>query len=183
MKQTLIPLSSICHCWKSRFIPSAFAALQRGIKREKERFREKPFVLLSLRREFDYDGLWDYLELIEGFCDQAAAKLSARRHAEVALDRALAKPSYGGYQWHKVEPRQWSFFHRKTTSDAIQSVFTERFTVTNGSGFDSIYFEFEVLHVRTPDVIGSELFCFIDAESEWASFLVRRGESDDVAVA
>ena len=59
-----------------------FTALQRGIEREKERPRGKPFISLSLRHEFDYDGLTEYLELVEGFDDKALAILNARRYAE-----------------------------------------------------------------------------------------------------
>lgn len=175
---SLTPLSSVWSSWKGGLIPSAFAALQRGIQRERERFRGKPFVAVAQRCEIDYDGLWKYFDLIEGFADQPTAVNHVRRQAEAALSSAIAEPSYGTYRWQVVDPSVAPlFFQKGPNNPSINSVFCERFKVANGSGYDSKYFEFEVLHVTSAEIIGPELFSFVGGTFEWTSFLISRGEN------
>ena len=178
--QQTIPLNTICPCWKFQLIPTAFEALQRGIAREKERFQNKPFILYSLVRDSDYDSAdMDYLELIEGFTDQASAIRQSRTHAGEALSRALAETGYGSLPWRQVY-HTWGpvLPVENKKSDVLKRVFEERFKVASRTGYYSMYYSFEVLHVRTLDIIGPELFCFIDAEWAWISFLTGRGETE-----
>ena len=175
-----IPLNTICPCWRSALFPTEFEALQRGIAREKERFQNKPFILYSLQRNSDYDSFWgDYLELIEGFTDEASAIRQARTHASRAVSRVLTQPQFGVSPWRQVEhPSVPVFPVENKESDVVKRVFHERLKVADNLGYNSIYFRFEVLHVRTLDIIGPELFCFIDDEWAWISFLTDRGKTE-----
>jgi hypothetical protein len=152
-----------------------------GIARERERFRGKPFVLLCLRYDRGPEGLFSSLELIEGFVEKDSAILKARQQADRALARALAPNAHpsGAYRWEQVEPK-WPPFRpqEKTHTETITSVFAQRFQVEDRCALEWKYFKFEVLHVRTPDIIGPELFCFIDDEWAWQSFFVERGTPD-----
>jgi hypothetical protein len=180
MTSSTLPLNSVCPTWTGQLIPSAFAALNRGIDKERARFRGKPFVVVAQRHEFDFDGLTEYLELLEGFVDQPPAILYARQKAEGALSRELSEPSYGDYQWQLVEARQpYPFNLPCPESSTVNRVFSDSFKVANGSGYDSKYIGFEVLYVTSAEIISPELFSFLKAESEWVSFLISRGESED----
>ena len=41
----------------------------------------------------------------------------------------------------------------------------------------SRYYEFLTLYVPCVEIIGEELFAYIDAETEWVTYLIKRGES------
>jgi hypothetical protein len=124
--------------------------------------------------------LGDDLELIEGFTDQDSAIRQARTHASGALSRALTQDVYYGVPpWRQVEHSSGPVLPvENKETDVVKSVFHERFKVMDKLGYNSIYFTFEVLHVRTLDIIGPELFCFIDDEWAWISFLTKRGKTE-----
>jgi hypothetical protein len=178
MNDELLPLSRICPSWKSCLIPSAFAALQEGLRRERARLGNRPFVTLVWREDYDSDGLGVTLELLESFPDQAAAVDFVEKAAETALAAALAEPSYGPYRWRLEDPHVASSrFKRGPAGTAAASVHSRTFKIANGSGYDSKYFQFEAIRVSGGEAIGPALFSFVDAEPEWTSFLISKGSA------
>jgi hypothetical protein len=178
MTDNLLPLSRICPSWHGRLVPAAFAAVQEGLRRERDRLGSRPFVALVFRQDYDADGLGETLELLESFADPAAAVDFVEKAAEAALAAALAEPSYGPYSWRLDEPPGASSrYKRGPAGTAVDSVHARTFKLVNGSGYDSKYFQFEVVRVAGGEVVGPALFSFVDAEPEWTSFLISRGSA------
>jgi hypothetical protein len=178
MNNERLPLTRICPSWNGRLIPSAFAALQEGLRRERARLGNRPFVTLVFRQDYDSDGLAETLELLESFSDQAAAVHFAEKAAETALAAALAAPSYGQYRWRLDDPQGASSrFKRGPAGTTAASVHSRTFKLVNGSGYDSKHFQFEVIRVTGGEVIGPALFSFVNAEPEWTSFLISKGSA------
>jgi len=177
MRPELVPLSSVCPCWTGSLIPSAVEALRRGLERERERLRGKPFVVIATRHEFDYDGLAEYVELLDGFSAEDRAVEYAERSAEVARRSTLAEPSCGRYRWQVVEGAWSPLFDDRQDCEHVRRVFRERLKMANGSGYESKYFEFDVLHVSATEIVGPELFAYLGTESEVTWYLIRLGEA------
>ena len=177
MRTELVSLSSVFPCWKGSLIPSAFEALQRGLERERERLRSKPFVVMATRYEFDYDGFAEYIDLLDGFTAEDGAVEYARHSVEVARRNTLAEPSYGGYRWQVVEGEWSPLFVDRQDCEHIRRVFRTQLKMVTGSGYDSRYFEFDVLHISAAEIIGPELFAYIGAEIEVTWYLIKLGEA------
>ncbi len=178
MEPSTLPLSSVCSCWRSQLIPSALRDLQRGIEREKDRLIGKPFVVVMTCQVLDYDGLTGELALLEGFTDKATAIQYAQTRATATLAQALAEPPpWGDHGWRLVEDSALPRSYRRRPTATIASVFTRRLEVATGTGYDCKQFEFDVLHVAAAEIVGPELFCFLDAEGDWTSYLIERGRT------
>ena len=151
-------------------IPSAVESLRRGIELERERFRGKPFIVATTEREYDYDGATETFALREGFSGEEPAIEYATRCAHAALN---ARDD----SWRLIETKGQPPFSQRTPRETVTLAFQARFKLATDSGYDSVYFEADVLHVKDPEIIGCELFTYLAAESEVAWYLVKRGEA------
>ncbi len=176
MKIATLPLSQIHPSWRGSLIPSAFDALTRGIEREKSRLSGLSFLTLTFRQEYDYDGLTENLQLLEGFSDEATAVHYVEQLTEQALSASLAVPSYGNYRWRHDPSRDNECFKAKHESSLVRCVYLRSFKVLNDSGYDSKYFQFEVVCVDYPSVFGPDLLTYYDAEPEWVAYFISKGE-------
>ncbi len=157
-------------------IPSAFDALTRGIERERSRLSGLSFLTLAFRQAYDYDGLSENLELLEGFSDEAVAIHYVEQLTEQALSASLAAPGYGNYVWRHDPSRDNQRFKANHESSLVRGVHFRSFKVLNDSGYDSKYFQVEVVRVNYPAVFGPDLLTYYDAESEWVAYFVSKGE-------
>lgn len=176
MKTPLVPLSSICPTWKQSFVPDAVEVLKLGMEAERARFRGKPFVVLVRRSEFNYDGLRESLEFLEGFPAADEALAHARSCAEAARNTTANEPCYGDRRWRVVDGPRTSQSQDRTETGPVRTIFVERFQMENGSGYDVRYFTYGVLEIQGPDIIDCELFTYLDSEWEITSYLMRRGK-------
>ncbi len=177
MKTTTLPINQIHPSWRGSLIPSAFDALTRGIERERTRLFGFSFLTLTFRQEYDYDGLMEDLQLLQGFSDEAAAVRYVDQLAKQALPASLAAPSYGNYRWRHDPSRDNERFKAGHESSFVRCVHLRSFKILNDSGYDSKYFQFEVLCVSHPSVFGPNLFTYYDAESEWVAYFISKGEA------
>ena len=170
-----LALSSICPTWRGQLIPSAFAAFQRGMDKEKARFIGKSFVVLKWRGLFDYDLYWNDCKFLEGFDDKFAALEYARQQVEIALTLALQEPDH---PWQLVSRTTPSSHPLRPDTCTICSVFSESFKVNDGTAYFSREVEIEVLHVSDNEIIGASLLSFLERESSsLTSYFIERGES------
>ena len=133
-------------------------------------------LTLSFRQEFDYDGLMDFLELLEGFSDEVTAIHYVEQLSEQTFSTSLALPaSYGNYKWHHDETRDNEHFKANHENSFIQCIFLRSFKILTNSGFESKYFQFEVIFVKLPEIIGPDLFNYFDAEDEWVDYFESKG--------
>jgi hypothetical protein len=64
MADSLWPLVGVCPSWKGNLIESAFQDLLRGMERERSRLKGSSHLAMTFRREYDLDGLTEYLEIV-----------------------------------------------------------------------------------------------------------------------
>ena len=173
----LHPLKQIHPTWRGSMIPSAFEALKRGMARERSRLSGSVFLAVAFRREFDYDGLAEDLQLLEGFSDLEEAIRHVEQLTEQALSESLAKPSsYGSYTWRHDASRDNERFKAGHESSSVRCVHLRSFKVLTDSGYDSRYVQFEVLRVDPSAVLGPDLVAYYDAQPEWEAYLISEGE-------
>lgn len=169
------PLSLINPSWQLKLIPSAVDAAIRGVEREKIRLAGSTYLALLFRREYDYDGLTKYLQILEGFTDESAAVDYVNQVAERTLVVLLSVRENGNRRWFHDVSCNGIRFVENHDSPLVQGVHMKSFRVRYSLGYDSKYFQFEVLRVRNPVVIGPDLFGYFDEEGAWAHYLIERG--------
>lgn len=174
--QPLIPLSQIHPSWGGSLIPSAFDALTRGIERERIRLFGLPFLTLTFSQDYDMDGLMEYLQLLEGFSDEASAIHYVEQLTEQTLSASLGKPGYGNYKWRHDASRDNERVKAKHESSLVRCIHLKSFRITLDSGYDIKYFQFEVLCVNLPAVVGPDLLTYYDAQNEWEDYFISKGK-------
>ena len=92
MSVPVLPLQDICPTWKGSLIPSEFAALLRGIEREKARLQGLRFLAFRFQHEIDKGKISRSLAILNGFPDQVAAIRSTDQEAAEALAAASVEP-------------------------------------------------------------------------------------------
>lgn len=177
---TLTPASTILPCWSGRYITSFIAAVESGLQAERRRLQKKSYVVVASRDLYDYDGLSQYVDLVEAFPSQEQALAFAHQASKAALDEALDTPSYGNYKWHQVDGSPPLFFTRYEQPQ-VHVIGSERLHLENGSGFDLLYIEHLVLHIQASEPLGNELFAYLGAEYEVMKYLSRQGEPHSTA--
>lgn len=171
-----IALSKIFGNWQGSLVQPAFEKLCRGIEKENERFKGSSFIVLCFRQEYDYDGLNEYLDLLDGFADKKDAFLFAAKSCDHALREAITQPSYGNYQWCADSTQSNKRFVPGYENQWVKCVYLQSFKVANGSGYDFNYYQFEVLQIDSPQVVGEALFSYLQQKSEWVSYLIDKGQ-------
>lgn len=148
----------------------------RGMERERVRLAGASFLTLAFRREYDYDGLREYLQVLDGFSDEADAVHEVERLAEQHLAAALAEPGHGRYQWRHDVSSNNKRFKANHDSALVQCVYRRSFEVLNDSGYDSKQFQFEVLRMDPRAAFVPDLVRYFDAEAEWVQYFISKGK-------
>ena len=180
MAALTIPLSLVHVDWQGHLIPAAFDACQRGIELERNRLAGASYITLAFRREFDFDGLTEYLDLTEGFSELSAAVRFVNDLAMRTLPPALAEPGYGHYTWRHDARRDNERFIAGHESTLVKCSYLRSFRVLTDSGYDSKYFQFEVLTISSPMIVGAPLFSYLMQEQEWVCYFVAKGSESEL---
>lgn len=179
-KITLAPASTILPCWSGRYVTSFIAAVESGLQAERRRLQENSYVVVASRHLYHYDGLSQYVDLVEAFPSKELALAFAHQASKAALEEALDTPTYGSYKWHQVEGWSTLFFTRYKQPQ-VHVIGSERLHLENGSGFDLLYIEYLVLHIQASEPLGNELFAYLGAEYEVMAYLSKQGEPRSTA--
>ena len=175
--EPLIPLSQIHPSWGGSLIPSDFDALTRSIERERIHLFGLPFLTLTFRQDYDMDGLEEDLQLLEGFSDEANAIHYVEQLTEQTLSASLREPVYRNWnKWRHDAPRDNERFKANHESPLVRCIHLRSFRITRGTGYDIKCFQFEVLRVNLPEVVGPDLFTYYDARFEWQDYLISKGK-------
>ena len=179
-----LPLSRIHEGWKGKLLPDSFNALQRGIEAERTRFSGCRHLALVLRREIDYDGLIEFLELPEGFADETEATAYPDHWYDRTLPEVIAKAnadSHSLYNWRHDASRDGERFETlahppRRDPSVVRCLNLRSFQCTADTGFDKRYFQCETLAFAHPEIIGPDLFDYLPLEDEWTSYFLSKGE-------
>lgn len=168
-------LSDICSSFTGRVIESAYQDALLGFHSESCRLAGCQYILIEFRKEFDIDGLTEYVELLEGFHSEDSAATYADQRIEASMAKVLARTDFGGRRWQIDSSRNDSRFYAKKESNLVQGGYFRSFRALNGSGYDIEYVQIEVVQVLCKPILGTEVFSFYDACGEWTSFLIKKG--------
>lgn len=157
--------------------PTAFDTLLRGIERENVRLDGTTFITLSFRQEYDYDGLEESMELLEGFSDETSAIDYVEQLTTKTLKETLTEPyEWGNSTWRHDSPNDNMRFKAGQKNSFVECVYLRSFEATLDTGYNTKKFQFEVLRVTLPRVIDISLFMYCDAEEEWVRYLMSKGK-------
>ncbi|TFH34608.1 MAG: hypothetical protein E4G99_09155 [Anaerolineales bacterium] len=171
-----LALSGIHPGWRGSLISSDFNALTRGIECERARLFGLSFITLRFVQDYDYDGVAESLQLLEGFSDEARAIQYVDQMAEQALTASLAEPRWRSSDWHLYVSSDYLRIQPDQEGSLVRCVHQRSFKMTLEHGFELKNFRFEVLCVELPEVIGPDLFTYCDAEAEWVDYFISKGE-------
>ena len=175
MQSTTISLDIIHSGWRGFLVTSSFDTLMRGLEREKARLLGLPFITFCFKQAYDYDGLTESLELLEGFSEQANAIAYLDQLTEESLAEALLEPGLGNSKWQDNVLRDNLFVKPCLPESVVQGIYHRSFELSLDTGYDKKNFMFEVLHISIVDAIGTDLFNYRDAESEWVNYFMSKG--------
>lgn len=162
-----LPLSAVCPSWRGSLIPSSFEALNRGLQRLRDRTRNLPFLVLRYRREVDYDGLVEYIDLPQAFATMAEGVARVER---LMADTIEATPD-----WNMVKVEAPFRLPMDSSVRSIRIVYSRGCRFQDGSGFNSLTTECHVLEATASEVIGPELLGGVASQTEWVAFLRAEG--------
>lgn len=171
----LVDLNQHFTCWKGSLTQNAFANLLHGIRREQARLNGKRFLVVLFHEDYDLDGLMESIDLVEGFDNLQEAKTFVEYRADNLLDQQLQRLSYGRSPWHIVDQETINRLARQAV-DTVKRVYYRGFKLSDGSGFNSIYWHLEVLEISTGSVIDEDLLKYLNCQMELERYFIEVGE-------
>jgi len=170
--ETLIELSRLVTFWKGSLVQSAVADLLQGLRAEQTRLNGKRFLVTLFRREFDFDGLTEYVDFIEGFNDLREARIFADTEAEKVFDSGWGWRC----EWRLEECDTLQLLsHIRQPVDTVEQKYYRGFKLSDGSGFNSIYCHFEVLEISSESVLDEALFKYLNCQTELTDYFIEIG--------
>lgn len=170
-----IKLSSFYPAWTGNIVPKAFEKLCRGKELENDRLKKTPYIVLVFKREYDYDGLSESIDLIERFSEKTEAIHFADSYCLKQMEISITKSSYGNNKWRVVSESENERFVSGFTNENVNCIYLRSNKVKDGSGYNSLYLQVEVLSVNTSEIIGPQLFSYLQTEWEWVNYLMEKG--------
>src|SRR5207245_2559575 len=113
---TMRKLSELVSCWKGTLIDDAFAAVAEGLRRERERLGRCPFLVVATRREFDIDGLTEYVDVL------APASSEEEAQAMVTQLAGASERRYGSPSWPLVRCDESEVARRRNATAGVARV-------------------------------------------------------------
>lgn len=170
--ETGFTLSEIFPGWQGRLIPSARDALLSGFECEKNRLDGLPFITVLYLQDYDEDGLMKSLQLFEGFTDKASAVQSLDQLVERTLLDSIETTGDEPYRSRQDQQKDNIRFVQGHENAGVCSVYLRSFKTQIFPGFDSKYFQYEVLHLRRPKAFGPDLFAYFNDERVWVDYFI-----------
>ena len=168
-------LKEICSSFTGRITESAFQAAIVGLRSESLRLEGCRHILIEFRKEFDIDGLTEYVDILEGFLNESSAGDYADLTLTARMAEVLARTGLGTRSWQVDNSKLDQRFKEKNESKCAKSGSLRSFRATNGSGFDIVYVQLEIVQVCCKPILGEDVFSFYDASGEWISYLIEKG--------
>lgn len=173
--ESMRELKEICSSFTGRITESAFQAAIVGLRSESLRLEGCRHILIEFRKEFDIDGLTEYVDILEGFLNEKSAEDYADLSLAASIAKVLSRSESETRKWQVDKSSLDQRFKDKDESKCATGGSLRSFRASNGSGFDTVYVQLEVVHVRCKPVLGEDVFSFYDASSEWISYLIEKG--------
>ncbi len=175
-RQPLIPVSSVFKNARSSLISGAHFELQRGLFRERERLRGRPWLLLLKRNEIEVDGSWyDRIELVDTFDREKEAVDAAAVGLQAAFQEDQHK-RYGAEDWRLEAkgPEVKAMSISGPRESRLRSAFRYGYKLRR-FGLHIRYGVIDIVRVNPERVVDDDLFDYLGAESEVIAYLCEKG--------
>lgn len=148
-----------------------------GLASERDRLGTRPYLVAVYRQEFDYDGLTEYVELLESFEDLRDAENYAEREAAQRLSSHLSgdSPYCDGKRWALVPDAEMRELHDASDASGLRTISEQTYKVISGD-YDRIYCSVRVIGPFSGKVVDQGLIDFVNQRFEMWGFFVRAGE-------
>ena len=146
--------------------------LIKGIKRERVRLGQNPYVVVINTNEFDIDGAYDTVSLIESYRAQDEAEIAANQLATSLLSQELKNT-----EWKLESEGNAPYLQQPNdgkTLRAERSLFDRSFKVVSGI-YDRKYVVIRVLGPFKDYVVGKPLVDLLNVKSELLSYFQEIG--------
>jgi hypothetical protein len=169
-----LPLSQLFGFWKGNLIASAFQALQRGLDKERQRLGACQYIVIELTREFDYDGLWERIKLLQGFDAPTLARQFVDNSFAAALDKALAEPRKNS-PWMLEQSKNDQVFAQRNSVAGVHCDYLRSFKVGCDSAYEMRFVQFEVIALPIASGLSEQFFGYLGHEHEIVRYLMNIG--------
>ena len=147
--------------------------LMTGISCERERLGCRRFLAILNQKEYDIDGLTDWIFLLESFDRQDDARAYIDRTARSLRERQLAVPHEFGMPWHLHSEDEIQFLSQPEAASWAHPirVIADRTYALRASPYDTKYNCFRVIGTFPNEIVGDRLITFVNEQSElWSYF-------------
>ena len=155
-----------------------------GIESERKRLGQGRFLVLLIQKDFDIDGLTDYVFPLESFDSKSEAVRYIKTSAKSLYENQITGPGRYGSAWqlesrgeipYMTRPQSGYWAHR------LRSLYDETYKLRGGT-YDTLYNCFRVVGPFRSEVVSDELISFVNQRAElWAHF-VDAGEAAEKGI-
>jgi len=141
--------------------------LIKGIKRERDRLGQNPYVVVINTNEFDIDGTYDTVSLIKSYRTQDEGEVAANQLATSLLSQGLKNT-----EWKLESEGNAPYLQQPNdgkTLRAERSLFDRSFKIVSGT-YDRKYVVIRVLGPFKDYVVGKPLVDLLNVNSELLSY-------------
>lgn len=147
-----------------------------GLDAERSRLGRRKFVVVFYQNEFDFDGLTDYVFLLDSFDDQSEAIACVASQAQNLQATQTAQPDSRGLQW-VLESDGGTWYIPNPTGKHLLSVLHDQTYKLRAGPYDTKYNSFRAIGPFADFVVCEQLFEFVNSRFELWSYFVEIGEA------
>jgi hypothetical protein len=150
-----------------------------GISSERERLGRRRFLAILNQKEFDIDGLTDWIFLLESFDCQDAARTYIDQTAKSLREQQLASSHEYGMPWHPYSQDEIRYLSQPDAENWAHPirVFADRTYALRATPYDTKYNCFRVIGPFHDEIVGDNLITFTNEQFELWSYFVSVGEA------
>lgn len=147
-----------------------------GIASESARLGTRPYVLSMSQQVYDYEGLTEYVFLLDSFDSLVEATEVANAAASRIMKLKTSAPDRYWKNWGLESEGEIHFLPKPPPGNPLEGVFTRTFKLRGGP-YDSEYTGLRVIGRFSGPIVSKELFQYIGKTSELWSYFVECGAS------
>lgn len=146
-----------------------------GLNAERDRLGSRPFLILVHQHVFDYDGLTEYVYLMDTFDTQREAEAAADDLSQRVLAVEVGAGKYGK-TWGLESESNSPYLPKPGVKTGVRPLFDRAFKVRGGD-YDTRHTSVRVVGPFSGVVVDLDLLEFVNAKHELWSYFVDVGES------
>lgn len=142
-----------------------------GIDSERKRLGARGFLVSLHQQEFDIDGLTEYVFLLESFDSELEAKEFAKQRGLALLQQQTSQRP-----WGLEQEGQMHFLPKPIEPTELRALCSWTHKVRGGT-YDTKYACVRAIGPFNKEIVGADLFRFLNADRELWSYFVDVGEA------